>query len=340
MTEEELEQWIGALLALHDMGKFTLSFQNQRPELLLKLQGPTLHPGYATRHDTLGWWLWLEESNEEAIDPWLQAVMGHHGQPPRERDNASTFNLLGSVTDGDQQAIRAYRQAIASLLPAPPLPALLSRECRSVWKRFSWWLAGLTVLADWLGSDQKMFPFEDDAIPLTDYWQRAQIRAEKAVRQAGLVYSASAPTNAFHQLFPYLSEQNPTPLQDLASTIPLGEGARLFIVEDVTGSGKTEAALLLVHRLLVAGESDGFYMALPTLATSNAMYPRVGELFDRLFPDRKASLVLAHGERKLSESFRRSWLEPDMEKVDTLPGEELAAGWHCRTRGDEPQHSN
>ncbi|MBF0162475.1 MAG: CRISPR-associated helicase Cas3', partial [Magnetococcales bacterium] len=298
------------------------------------LQGITPSPGYVVRHDTLGWWFWEEEmahTQDEILDPWLQAIMGHHGQPPLAVDHQNrAFKLLGSVTSGDRQAIHEYWQAVNQFLPVSSRPSALPRSCRPIWRRFSWWLAGLTVLADWLGSDQELFPFVNHSLPLVDYWQRAQQLADKAVHQAGLVYSAIAPTtDSFHRLFPHLSGQEPTPLQQLAGTVSLGEGARLFIVEDLTGAGKTEAAMVLIHRLLASGASDGFYVAMPTMATANAMYQRVGEIFRRLFQE-DASLVLAHGARHSLDSFRRSWLGPNGENADVLPGNEISAGWHCR----------
>jgi CRISPR-associated endonuclease/helicase Cas3 len=45
----------------------------------------------------------------------------------------------------------------------------------------------------------------------------------------------------------------------------------------VTGAGKTEAAMMLAHRLMAAGLADGFFIAL-TMATANAMYGRISEV--------------------------------------------------------------
>jgi CRISPR-associated endonuclease/helicase Cas3 len=57
--------------------------------------------------------------------------------------------------------------------------------------------------------------------------------------------------------------------------VALPVGPLLALVEDVTGGGKTEAALVLAHRLLAAGRADGLYFALPTMATANAMFDRI-----------------------------------------------------------------
>lgn len=70
------------------------------------------------------------------------------------------------------------------------------------------------------------------------------------------------------------------------------------------GEGKTEAALLMADRLLAMGVVDNFYFALPTMATSNAMFKRIKTMIENdAFFDKDASLVLAHGKRDLNETF-------------------------------------
>ncbi|MCW2318973.1 CRISPR-associated helicase Cas3 [Rhodoblastus acidophilus] len=78
----------------------------------------------------------------------------------------------------------------------------------------------------------------------------------------------------------------------------------------MTGAGKTEAALILAHRLMLAGKADGVFMALPTMATANAIYGRLGKIYRRLFAgNAEPSLALAHAARNLHEGFRESIVE-------------------------------
>src|SRR5271165_6142740 len=73
------------------------------------------------------------------------------------------------------------------------------------------------------------------------------------------------------------------------------------------GSGKTEAAIILAHRLMKNGSASGIYFALPTMATADALYARIAAIFRRLFDaDTRPSLVLAHGARNLNPQFIRS----------------------------------
>ena len=87
--------------------------------------------------------------------------------------------------------------------------------------------------------------------------------------------------------------------------------AGVYIIEDATGAGKTEAALMLAHRLIAAGHGEGLYVALPTMATSDGMFDRMAAVYRRLFdPAGCPSLALAHGARELHQGFQRSILDP------------------------------
>jgi CRISPR-associated endonuclease/helicase Cas3 len=110
----------------------------------------------------------------------------------------------------------------------------------------------------------------------------------------------------------------------------LPAGPSLAILESLTGDGKTEAAMRLVHRMLAEGRVDGFYFALPTMATANAMYDRLRLTFPRLFQDpAQASLVLAHSARNLVEAFRDSII-PAVESRDDPSREEASAEARCQ----------
>jgi CRISPR-associated endonuclease/helicase Cas3 len=75
----------------------------------------------------------------------------------------------------------------------------------------------------------------------------------------------------------------------------LAQDPQLIVIEEVTGGGKTEAALTLAARLLANGAADGLYLALPTMATADAMHRRVERVYQRFFADgAQPSLVLAH----------------------------------------------
>jgi len=182
-------------------------------------------------------------------------------------------------------------------------------------KIVSWQLAGITVLADWLGSNQEHFKYCSKPEELAVYWHKHALpSAEKAIQSIPSKPKTSR-FQGINNLFPFIKQ--PTPLQEYATDEPLNDKPQLFILEDVTGAGKTEAALILTHRLLSAELADGLYVALPTMATSNAMYQRLGKVYRRFYESNDLpSLILAHGARNLSDVFRESVFLSENQSAD------------------------
>lgn len=169
----------------------------------------------------------------------------------------------------------------------------------------TWLIAGVTVLADWLGSSRQHFPYREAQLSIGEYWTHARERAGQALKSAGLSRVASRELRKPAELFAFLDL--PSPLQAQLWSMPLPEGPMLAIVEDVTGSGKTEAALLLASRLMQAGRASGVFLGMPTMATANAMYARLADCYTRMFDAAATpSLVLAHGRRDLNAAFLAS----------------------------------
>lgn len=325
LDESTCLRWLVLFLALHDIGKFSESFQNLKQDLLKKLQDSTSTKQYTERHDTLGN-LFLKASFEnetltfplyESFEDWqdvtmaiVRAYTGHHGVPPQMKgQNGMPLNFSRYFGNHDSTAAEQFAREVAILIYGTTEEDVLTSpiELEGRIKKASWLMSGFAVLCDWIGSNNSWFPFYGDTIPLGDYWQnRAISHAERAIQEAGI--NAGIPLSEqpdFSRLFPHISV--PTPLQIFVDTCPITDSPQLFILEDVTGSGKTEAALLLAGRLMAAGSGNGLFVALPTMATSNAMYDRMCKVYQSLFAKETVpSLVLAHGARHLSETFMAS----------------------------------
>lgn len=334
-------------LALHDLGKFAPGFQNLVPH-----PGSALVPfraqypyGGDVRHDTLGWMAWralmarkplpcaLPSRDRGAWDSWMLAMTGHHGAPPHGQINGRPVHELASrYWDGsDLDAAAGFMQAVTGWLLPPDIPQPDGALARRI-KAASWHLAGLAVLADWLGSHQAFFPYRSTPMDLEAYWrEHAQPQARRAVEAAGLLPAAVRPFTGPADLFDYLRQ--PTPLQHYAATVELMPGPQLFILEDVTGAGKTEAALILAQRLMGAGRGQGVYFGLPSMATSNQMYQRVGGVFRRLFEaSARPNLVLAHGARHLVDGFAQSATQGDADYArDEASASGVCAAWLADT---------
>jgi len=319
-----IRHWIGFFLALHDLGKFSSAFQQLRKDLSPARDGEFF---YTIRHDTLGHLAWRglfadddrlierlavwrdDDDPVELLDSWVQCVTGHHGQPP----SLQTAPLSDHFSKEDRQAMSAWINMAAELfLPTPPQE--IDRSLDDLEKRmagFSWFLAGLCTLSDWLGSNRDQFPYcAEDLDPKTYLSRHAIPNARRAVEDSGLIPADTAKFRGPTSLFEFLTA--PTPLQAACLELPIVNGAQLHILEDVTGAGKTEAAIILLARMMAANQAQGAYIALPTMATANAMYSRTASVYRKLYrlDQGPPSLVLAHGGRHLDRKFQDSLIHP------------------------------
>lgn len=348
LPEDVLLRLIPFFLAMHDIGKFSVRFQNLKPQLLSLLQGRTSSRDYIVRHDDMAMILvdtdllgysremnwfrrdqsWTTKDWNDVWRPWFRAVSGHHGVPPKKPgpdvNQASLFDAV------DRAAACAFGDACAALFIGdgdhPPLA--FHEDLIDFFRRTSWLIAGLAVLSDWIGSGI-YFQFHSKPMPLHEYWSRFALpTAEKAVENAGVLPSRVSPHTGMANLFPQL--KTPTTLQETVSHCWLHTDPELFIIEEATGGGKTEAALVLAHRLIEGGAGEGIFMGLPTMATADAMYERLGEAYQRIFADGEhPSLVLAHSARHLSDTFRQSIGSAGGDVRERYGEEEATASAQC-----------
>ena len=81
------------------------------------------------------------------------------------------------------------------------------------------------------------------------------------------------------------------------------EGPPLIVIEAPTGSGKSEAALMTAEVLAARFGCGGIFVALPTMATSDAMFNRVHAWVEQLPGQGETSLWLAHSKASLNPKF-------------------------------------
>ncbi len=332
LGQETIRGWAIQGQAYHDIGKFSESFQNLRPDLLEMLQEIRSIRSYPVRHDSLGFLLWEQELcdvnnltnwfgvsfDETNSRQWYRtladfgkAVTGHHGSPPKLVGlNNLPLRVSAHFTDTDISAAKQFCSDFAGILRKPGENRIIlpySTELRIGMRKVSWLIAGLSVFCDWVGSNSEWFRFNNTPIDLEIYWNdHALPAAERALSKMGMG-TPTFPENikAFEDIFETIRE--PSPMQRYVSDCPISQEPQLLIIEDVTGSGKTESALFAARRLMSVELANGFFIALPTMATSNAMYERMINIYRRLFSDKaRPSLILSHSARHLSEAFADS----------------------------------
>lgn len=343
IKDTDAEKFIAWIFATHDIGKFARGFQKYALFPDAPLVPPVSGIAALERHDSLGFYLWQlliedweNESNnilsvsddrhkfKTALNSWILITTGHHGIPPDTLRNNSSL----AFTDKDIIAAKIYLEDLQHLFPFQLPEEWKNKIAKKQLKKQSWFFAGIMTLADWMGSDQENFPLISTPMSLTDYWPKACEKAQRAIAMLPPL-SAINPYSNHKTLFPFI--QTLTPLQQRAATLDIStSGPQLVILEDVTGAGKTEAALILTHRMMSAHKGNGVYIGLPTMATSNAMYQRMASAYHALYVNEsRPSLVLAHGGREMSDAFRHSIWQPLSEKSEDYGHDDKNASGEC-----------
>lgn len=278
---------LAVLAAFHDIGKFNIGFQRKVDRDARDVAGHVaevlslFETDYPIR-DHL-----LEALPAEVLDwsessfEYLAASIGHHGRPVRWDDArvdpsiwAKTSSLAPFAGIADLGARTRAWFPDAYLEEALDLPDN---------QAFQHAFAGLVMLADWLGSDVRHFPYAED---LGDRMPLARERAQRAVREIGLdVRLARTSLGEKPPSFDAISEYTPREAQAKTMALPSSQAGELAILEAETGSGKTEAALIRYALLFHAGLVDGMVFALPTRTAATQLHERVRQAVARAFPD-------------------------------------------------------
>lgn len=322
-------RWIAAMIGLHDFGKAIPGFQFKWPggqaadetaglafrAITLAVHRHDLASAallrrlFASRTPDAGWTLAVP-----------QALSAHHGYMPRSdeiRDAMPRFEGPEWAA-ARSEILDAYLQTMAPgdgpELDDIHLPAVA-------------WLAGLTSVADWIGSNPDWFPPGERAETLSGHYAKAHDLADAALDAIGwpkfrpLLDTASDTDTLIRRILGQPDAAiEARPLQLAADrllsriTSPV-----LMIVEAPMGEGKTELALLAHVRLQAINGHRGLYLALPTQATGNAMFDRTLSFLQSFLSDARMDIQLAHGGAMLDERIQR------LRGVDHSPAESIAS---------------
>ena len=284
---------LGVLAFLHDAGKLHPGFHAKRwPQGLWKgkvcghvAEGASIFDAHGPAE--IAAHLCLDDLRDWGVDiNLLYASLSHHGRPLKINHVAESpwyrvdgYDPVAAAAELGTMMRRWFPAAFVQT--EEPLPAT---------EDFQHYFCGLVSLADWIGSDRRIFEFVEMLDP--DYMIKARERAYQAALKIGLDISALKIDIKGRATFRVLAGfENPRPQQQQAAEYPLDE--RLIILEAETGSGKTEAALWRFARLLEAGCVDSLYFALPTRAAAIQIHGRVNRAIHRFFGENAREAVLA-----------------------------------------------
>jgi CRISPR-associated helicase Cas3/CRISPR-associated endonuclease Cas3-HD len=314
------------LATSHDIGKATPAFACQVESLadVMRVAGLDM-PSYKqlpdrriAPHGLAGQGLlqeWLVERHGWKRSGTLQVTIvagGHHGVPPTY-DDIRELNVRPELvrTPGCELQWRRVQWELLDFCA----------EACGVQEELAGWrqmrlpqpaqvlLTGLVIIADWIASNPDLFPYFPEARPRSD-----GERIEAAWRGLDLpplwqaVEPAEAPAELFASRFRLPPGARIRPVQERAVQMARTMSSPgLMVIEAPMGEGKTEAALAVAEIFAARSGAGGCVVALPTMATGNAMFPRMLDWLRRVPGEGtgygRRSVLLAHSKAALNEEY-------------------------------------
>ena len=322
LTVEECGYFIAFIASLHDLGKAGPAYQDKYAPPYLKkelneagltLRDATYHPDTQKNapHGTVSTWA-LSALLPEMVGidrrPARKiaiAIGGHHGIWPT--------GGMAYINDSKHPQWDTVRRDLVWELMGifTPPTAVSLPQSTAAQNTFLTILSGLTSVADWIGSrNDECFGYVEQVMASRQYAQRAAIKAQEGLQDLGWIgWQPTGELPIFAESFAYLNFNMPRPVQqqviDIARNL---EPPTLLVLEAPTGIGKTETAIYIADAWLQQHNGRGMYIAMPTQATSNQMYGRVGEFLTHRYPDMDKNYHLVHGQA--------AWLDKLQKEVE------------------------
>lgn len=305
--------WVSYLAGLHDIGKASPGFQRKAPEAWRRVRAA----GYSqpiepvdVGHGTVSAYSLLEEILTDGVTATLDrrsvsryvagAIGGHHGIFPGSHDirNSRPEAVRGAADWSAARHDLARLLAIKTQVSDIPAPTSFNPAIATI-------IAGLVSVADWIGSDERYFPYaapngSKRDFDLNEYVAQSRQTALIALTKLGwLDWTPSAERLSLTELFDFITV--PRPVQQAVTDLEtIGDAPGIVIIEVPMGEGKTEAAFYLADQWCAALGQNGCYVAMPTMATSNQMFGRMRDFLIHRYPTATANLQLLHSQAALA----------------------------------------
>lgn len=297
---------------------------------------------------------YLEDEHhwEAGIAGSLTCIIGaHHGRPPRQKDLGDAVRTRQRELGWDASCGSAWRDVQRELIEHALRLSEITRadltlmSGRFVEPQIASLLTGLIIMVDWIVSNQAFFPL----VPLhhSDQPSTVALCARHAAQQLS-ARSAKAWDAArilpawredacdlpdmetlYGERFGFTGGTRPRPIQIASDQVArTTEDPGIIILEAPMGEGKTEAALAAAEILASRSGCGGIAVALPTMATTDAMFGRVHAWLKRLpeHNENERSIYLAHGKARLNEEFQGIVTASRSKQRYKVLGEDLEAG--------------
>ena len=277
-TDEQVASFIAYLVSLHDIGKVEALFQEKTPEQAERLKRCGMYVDRRNhenvRHERTSniimQNIWHSQAQERrAVKTFAEILGAHHqgkcgkeGSP--DRDGWREFQ--------GELEFQMRNLFLGETLEIPAVEKGLGAKIQAL-------LLGITILSDWIASGTA---FSDaESWILAEHAEKTIAeKAEAFLQESQLGPIPTAWPSTFCGVWPNIPKAGMRPLQaEMERVFHEHKGRyRVILVEAPMGEGKTEAGLYAAVQMMKQWRKDGFYVALPTAATSNQMVGRMRAL--------------------------------------------------------------
>lgn len=306
---------VSFLAGVHDVGKATPVFQqqadNQYYDFLIRNMNSIgfmfmipsdIRASSSLRH---------EKSSFIAVRDWLKAhgfgiknspelastVLGHHGW----FDNINPYDAQ-SEEYGDGIWNDARIELINYMAEHTGFNSIIPNIRTIKFDNDALMLiAGIIIQADWIASNNKAFPLSlTGNIDLTEQQEHDRLETGlNIINYPDKWYAPSSHNNMLESRFGINGKINDMQREMVNITYNV-VNPPLIICEAEPGSGKTEAALMAAEILSDRFHMNGVSFALPTQATTNAIFNRMEPWFDSIHTD---NVILQHSNAFMNKDW-------------------------------------
>jgi CRISPR-associated endonuclease/helicase Cas3 len=311
------------IIALHDYGKVHLTFLIKSkswrenigsliidPVRIGKIEYSLCQNGFRLpqyHHTVVGSYLLSEEvlskifpgtGNNMRIRKFLTGILlKHHGYVKHNPRPCQDYGI--DLQKCREELTRIMESKFGAIQKINGLSSLFDGFDPCLMDNVSKIINGVTILADWISSGLDWI--NDGA---SDEEMIEKIRESMVSKGMIKVYDfMKKPSLTFQEIFPNIATMNKLQktVDDIEISVSKDRGS-VWVIEDQTGSGKTEAALWLIYKFLSLRMSNGFYFGLTSQATSNNIYSRINNFVNSMIGISGNNVKLLHAHASLTDA--------------------------------------
>ncbi|MEU6631737.1 CRISPR-associated helicase Cas3' [Streptomyces parvus] len=352
---EDARRLVVWLAGVHDIGKATPAFACQVDQLADRMRDAGLEmrtqkqfgPDRKVAPHGLAGQLLLEEWLEERHG-WsgrqsgqlAVVVGGHHGVPPEHGQITALYDRPHLLrTPGASEVV--WRRVQDELLDGCA-DVFGVRERLGAWRSVRLpqpvqvLLSAVVIVSDWIASNPELFPYFPQETPrageerVAAAWRGLSLPSRWEPRPVAVGVG-----ELFGARFELPAGAVVRPVQEAAVRLArevVKPG--LMVIEAPMGEGKTEAALAVAEAFASRTGAGGVFFALPTMATGNAMFPRLLDWLERLPVQGGVplSVLLAHSKAALNDDFAEL-MRNSRQPIVAVDVDEDVPRWHPSDAG-------